>query len=65
MVEKNDIGIRKLDNNIKEYIIDWEKIKTTEDLIGIVKTLSYTFWIGDVCPEHLQDIYDKKLIKLK
>lgn len=53
--------------NKKSFKIDFEKVKTFEDVISILKAMDLTVtWHYDECPDMFKDINDKGfLIEIK
>ena len=46
--------------HIKQFKVNYSKIKTTEDVIALLKAFRFNpYWYEDNCPEHLKEIYEK------
>jgi len=66
------IKSEKLDNFLtpiiinKQYEIDFEKIKSLEDVVVILKALNFTVhWYLEKCPTQFKEIYEKGFLKEK
>jgi len=62
----------KLDNFLtpiiinKQYEIDFEKIKSLENVVVIFRAMDFTLnWYSEECPAQFKEIYEKGFLKEK
>jgi hypothetical protein len=60
-MEKNNKELKIVNNTFK---IDFDKVKSLEDVIIILKSLDMSInWYSDDCPSQFKEIYEKGLLK--
>lgn len=48
----------------KQFHIDWDKIKTLEDVLAVLKAMQFVVdWYQEECPPQFREIYEKGFLK--
>jgi hypothetical protein len=51
---------------VKQYEIDFDKVKSLDDVVVILKAMKVTLsWYSEECPDQFKEIYEKGFLKEK
>jgi hypothetical protein len=51
---------------VKQYEIDFDKIKSIDDVVVIFRAMNFTLsWWSEECPKHLKELQEKGFLKEK
>lgn len=59
----NDLPSFTVSNDFKTFVLDYDKIKTIEDVVDVLKGLAPEFvWYTDQMPEQFKHLHEKEFL---